>query len=132
MASDAALASLQPIVSSKDHSSHVVQFYSDESYLLDELSRFIGTALMGGDVAIVIATDVHREGLAKRLTARGFDLSRALQWGRYVPLDASETLAKFMINGLPDPDKFHNHFAGIIERAAMAGESESPRIFAFG
>jgi hypothetical protein len=35
-----------------DHRGHVVQFYTDDTFLLDTLSRFIGTAL-GGDAAIV-------------------------------------------------------------------------------
>lgn len=131
-APDAVPASLRPTVYSQDRCAHVIHFYAEESFLLDELSRFIGTALIGGDVAIVIATSPHREDLAKRLSARGLDLSRALQWGRYVPLDASETLARFMVNGLPDAEKFYSHLGEVIERAALAGESNSPRIFAFG
>ena len=36
-----------------DHTGHTVQFYADDSFLLDGLSRFIGTALGAGDAAIV-------------------------------------------------------------------------------
>ena len=75
---------------------HAVQFYSEDKSLLDELSRMIGTALGAGDGAIVIATKAHRDGLAQRLQALGLDTARAIEQGRYVVLDAAETLAKFM------------------------------------
>lgn len=111
---------------------HVVQFYSDDTFLLDELSKFIGTALVNGSVALVIATSSHREGLAKRLLGRGLDISRAMQWGRYVPLDAAEMLDKFMINGLPDAAKFSTYITEAIDRAKAADEGERPRVVAFG
>src|SRR3981081_673458 len=56
---------------SDDHTGHSVQFYADDSFLLDDLSRFIGTALGAGDAAIVLATPAHREALERRLQARG-------------------------------------------------------------
>ena len=46
-----------------DHTGHSVQFYVDDAFLLDGLSRFIGTALGAGDAAIVLATQAHREAL---------------------------------------------------------------------
>src|SRR5690349_22888654 len=82
---------------------HSVQFYEDDSFLLDELSRFIGAALGAGDAALVIATQAHCEELARLLTARGLNLARPIAQGRYVVLDAAETLAKFMRHGRPDP-----------------------------
>lgn len=116
----------------REHRAHVVQFYSQDSFLLDELSRFIGTALVNGDVAVVIATSSHREGLAKRLLGRGFDLSRAMQWGRYVPLDAAETLGRFMVNGVPDPAKFLTYMGEVIDGAKLTGEGDNANIVAFG
>ena len=50
--------------------SHTVQFYREDAFLLDEISRFIGTALGAGDAALVIATEDHREGLIQRLKSR--------------------------------------------------------------
>ena len=49
-----------------NHSAHVVQFYGEDEYLLDELSRFVGTALGAGEAAVVIATKEHRDGLGRR------------------------------------------------------------------
>jgi hypothetical protein len=66
-------ASLAPIVNWADynHAAHVVQFYGEDGFLLDELSRFIGTALGSGEAAVVIATKEHRDGLTSRLQAWG-------------------------------------------------------------
>ncbi|HYP39411.1 MAG TPA: MEDS domain-containing protein, partial [Chloroflexia bacterium] len=91
---------------SLDSHAHRVQFYDDDRFLLDELSRSIGSALGAGDAAIVIATKEHREGLARRLEARGLDITHATGEGRYVALDAAETLSKFMVEGWPDAVRF--------------------------
>src|SRR5271154_5180249 len=80
-----------PIVPRGEHnfSAHAVQFYGEDGFLLDELSRFIGTSLGAGEGAVVIATKEHREGLARRLKAFGLDTSSAVLQGRYVALDAA-------------------------------------------
>src|SRR5277367_5760202 len=103
------------------HLTHTVQFYGEDAFLLDELSRFIGTALGAGDAAVVIATKAHREGLAQRLKARGLDAARAAEQGRYVAMDAAETLGKFMRDGWPDAALFMEVLGGVLGQAAAAG-----------
>jgi PAS domain S-box-containing protein len=115
-----------------DPRAHVVHFYAEDASFLDALSRSLGTALGAGDAAIVIATKAHREGLAQRLKARGLDTAIALKQGRYVPLDAAETLSKFMTDGWPDPTRFADLIGGVITRARAAAEGEHPRVAAFG
>lgn len=112
--------------------SHSVQFYDDDAFLLDGLSRFLGSALGGGDAVVVIATQAHRAGIAKRLKARGIDLQLAEEEGRYVSLDAAETLARFMVEGQPDPDGFERVVGRLIECASQAVGGKHPRIAAFG
>jgi len=115
-----------------DHSAkHTVQFYGEDSSLLDELSRFVGTELVAGGAAIVIATQAHRDGLAQRLKSRGFDTERAAEQGRYIALDAAETLTKFLREGWPDADLFTEAIGGVLEQVAAAGGKNS-RIAAFG
>lgn len=116
----------------EDERSHVVQFYTEDGFLLDGLSRFMGTALGAGDAAVVIATQAHRVGLVERLKARGFDLTNAILQGRYVSLDAAGTLAKFMVGGTPDAARFVELIGGILARVQAASEGENPRIVAFG
>ena len=61
----------RPVLGSGTHS---VQFYEEDSFLLDSLTKLIGTAFVAGKTAVVVITAAHRDGLEKRLTARGFDL----------------------------------------------------------
>ena len=111
---------------------HSVQFYSDDTFLVDVLSRFMGAAVGAGDAAIVIAAQAHRESLAERLAARGLDVSRAVEQGRYVALDAEETLSHFMIDDWPDEKCFVELLGGVISRAKAAAENEHGRAALFG
>ena len=120
------------ILDHSHNSNHVVQFYVEDAALLDTLSRSVGTALGAGDSAVVIATEPHLNALARRLTARGLDLTKAIATGRYVPLDSRETLSKFMISGWPDAARFANVVGGVINRAMSAAKGDNPRVFAFG
>jgi PAS domain S-box-containing protein len=122
-----------PQFPSHDQSGHTVQFYGEDELLLDEVSRFIGTALGSGDAAIVIATTSHREGLTRRLTARGLDVAKVAGQERYIPLDATETLSKITVDGLPDWSLFANLIGGHIERArAAATERRQSPVAIFG
>jgi signal transduction histidine kinase len=114
------------------HAAHVVQFYGDDGFLLDELSRFIGTALGAGESALVIATKEHRDGLARRLKMWGLDTTWAIAQGRYVALDAAETLANFTVGGWPDAARFAELVGGLIETVRAASGSEARRVAAFG
>ena len=114
------------------HSDHVVQFYVEDASFLDALSRSIGTTLGAGDSAVAIATRAHLDGLARRLKDRGLDTARAIETGRYVPLDARETLSRFLLEGWPDGARFAEVIGSVIERAKSAAEGDDPRVFAFG
>src|SRR3984893_1853990 len=116
---------------SDDHTGHRVQFYADDSFLLDDLSRFIGTALGAGDAAIVLATPAHREALEQRLQARGLSTAKSIRQGRYIVLDAAGTLQKFLVEGFPEAARFREILSNIVVRARAAVESGA-RVVAFG
>jgi hypothetical protein len=86
--------------------SHSVDFYADDAAFLDNLSDLIARALNAGGVCLVIAAAPHRQGIAQRLRASGIDLALAVRNSQYLLLDAEATLAKFMVDGLPDRDRF--------------------------
>lgn len=102
-------------------SDHFVQFYETDAFLLDSLSGFIEVGLTTGEGCIVVATREHREGLEERLKKKGLDLVFASLQGDYLALDADETLAQFMVDGEPDPQRFSEVIGGLIERAAKNG-----------
>lgn len=107
---------------------HFVQFYEADGFLLNSLGGFIGKAITAGDAAIVVATQEHRNGLDELLQANGLDVSGAKKHGRYVSLDAAETLSRFMVDGLPEASRFNDVLGGII---ASVTDGRS-RIRAFG
>ncbi|HEV2577203.1 MAG TPA: MEDS domain-containing protein [Acidobacteriaceae bacterium] len=105
--------------------SHTVDFYTDDDAFLDNLSDMIGSALKVGGVCLVIAAAPHRQGIARRLRAAGIDLPLAVRNRQYLLLDAEATLAKFMVDGVPDRDRF---FAAIEPLLADARESLGPNV----
>jgi signal transduction histidine kinase len=111
---------------------HVVQFYSDDAFLLDALAKFVGTALVDGDSVVIIATPEHRHGLAQGLANRSLNVDKAVAQGRYTALDAAETLSTFMRHGQPDPVAFRFSVGAVIARAAAASQGPASRVAAFG
>jgi PAS domain S-box-containing protein len=116
----------------QEQTGHVVQFYSDDAFLLDAVSRFVGQALGAGDAAIAVATGEHRDQLGQRLKAKGLDTLAAVQQGRYISLDAHTTLAQFMRAGHPDRAAFTELIGDIIDRCRAVVGGDSPRVAIFG
>ena len=114
------------------HLGHTVQFYGEDGVLLDGLSRFIGDSLETEGSAVVVATAVHREGLIRRLEARGIDIAAAIERDNFIVLDAVETLSKFMLEGWPDPVRFAEVIGSIITRAKEAACDANGRLAIFG
>jgi signal transduction histidine kinase len=111
---------------------HGVQFYSEDEFLLEELSDYIGKALSAGDAAIVVATEEHRVGLLPRLAAQGLDIAELLEGGRFVSLDAAQVLAAFMSDGMPDEGRFNAVVGEVVSRAVAASGGALPRAAIFG
>jgi len=84
---------------------HSVHFSDDADDLLPPLVGYVEAGLLDDGGVIVVATPTHRQLLNERL---GKDhLYEARASGRYVELDAAETLRRIMRSGYPDPDLFH-------------------------
>ena len=116
---------------SHEHDGHVVQLYTDDTFLIDVLSRFVGGALAIGDAAVVLATASHREELEKRLAARGVDTAKAARQGRYIVLDASKTLTRLMVDGAIDESRFNETISAALGQAQIAVDRDN-RIAVFG
>jgi signal transduction histidine kinase len=111
---------------------HAVHFYEEDPFLLDSLSQLIGTALVAGDIAVIVATAAHRDGIAKRLKARGLDLEMIAKLGRYFTLDAAETLSSFMVSGTPDATLFNAFTSHFLSSVRSSAKGSSQRLFLFG
>jgi DNA-binding NarL/FixJ family response regulator len=111
---------------------HEVEFYSDDRRLLDDVTQFIGAALKAGNAAVVAATESHRHSLLPRLLAYGLDIGEVIEQGRYIALDAADTLSIFMVNGIPDPVRFMEAFSNLVVTAGKTATGEHPRVAVFG
>jgi DNA-binding NarL/FixJ family response regulator len=111
---------------------HEVQFCADDAAFLDGFTGFIGSALRAGNAVIVVATELHRDSLLQRLQAHGLDIGAAIEQGSYTPLDVTDTLSAFMVNGFPDPVRFQEAASRLIATAAKAAKGTHPRVAACG
>ena len=111
---------------------HEVLFYSDDTVLLDSVTRFIAAALKAGNAAIVVATESHRDSLLLRLQTHGLDIGAAVEQGRYIALDAAEALPKFMLRDVLDPVRFLQALGNYISKAAKTFRGKQARVGIFG
>jgi signal transduction histidine kinase len=109
-------------------SPHVVHFYESDAALMDRLEGIIRDAFAGEGAGLVIATAAHRTTLDARLTAAGFDLGALRHSGAYVSVDAGELLSKFIVDGMPDADRFEQAVVPLLKLAGANGR----RVRAFG
>jgi DNA-binding NarL/FixJ family response regulator len=111
---------------------HEVGFYSDDRFLLEDLTQFVSAALKRGSGAIVVATESHRNNLLLRLQAQDLDIALAIEQGRYIQLDAADTVAALMVNSMPDSARFLKSLGDLIAIATKAAKGQQGRIAVFG
>ncbi len=97
---------------------HFVQFYESDEFLLGSLAGFVADGLSAGDACIVVARGERREGLDEHLRTRGLDPEAARLRGQFFTLDAAETLARLMVEDVPEASRFEEVVGGLIARAA--------------
>ena len=66
------------------------------------------------------------------MNSQGIDLAKAKADGRYIALDATEVLSKFMADGRPDRLRFAETVGDIITRASATSRDQNRRVVAFG
>jgi PAS domain S-box-containing protein len=122
----------QPHSSQSEDPPHIVHFYSDDKVLVREVTRIMSAALNRGEPAIAIATPSHCEQVTQALEREVRNFPRATAEGWCVMLNAAETLSRFMVNGMPHPERFADVLTPVIVRASLASPNPQNRITAFG
>jgi DNA-binding NarL/FixJ family response regulator len=120
------------VLATKAPHRHEVLFYPDDAVFLDSCTRFIAAALDAGNVAAVVATESHRDSLFERLKAEGLDVDAEIKHERYISLDVVKTLSTFMVNDMPDWERFFEVVGGLVSGAAKAGKGEHSRVAMWG
>jgi anti-sigma regulatory factor (Ser/Thr protein kinase) len=98
---------------------HAVQFYEQDSELVDIVGRWLRDTA-SGDVSIVVATEAHCALFAAAAAAAAEGLHESPR-GSVVWLDAAETLEQLTVAGEIDPAAFDTVVGGAVRRATRAG-----------
>ena len=85
---------------------HAVKFYENPASLCRIVAEFLGAGLNAGQPSLVIGTPRHRAGIQAELAIWGVNPARLQSTGDLLMLDADETLASFMVKGMPDAQRF--------------------------
>jgi hypothetical protein len=109
---------------------HMVQFYDTEDVLITSVTSFLATGLSLGEGIVIVATRNHRANIEAALVRKGFSLAAAESAGQCIVLDAEETLAKILVDGLPDWDRFHAIADPAL--ASITGRDDPRPVRAFG
>jgi hypothetical protein len=124
-----ATARLLLTAKASDGHRHIVQFYENDAFIIENVVALVGNDLNEGGASIFAATPPHLEGIATRLSATGLDLEMLRKEGRYVELDAAEMLKWFMVDGWPDVVKFNQVVGGVVASAIEKSATHSATIF---
>ena len=99
---------------------YLVEFYSDSSELFGTVAAFLSDSFKDGKAGIVIATKEHLRGIEEALSTRGLDPLTLQKRGLYIPLDAKDTLERFLVNDQPDRGRFLEAVGALVSRASMS------------
>ena len=100
--------------------SHLVQFYENDGFLIDALTRWFADGLSGVDGCVFVGTESHRISLERKLANRGLDIDRLRKSGRLVCVDASQVLSTFMVDEWPNEESFIRAIEGTLRRVSKA------------
>jgi len=111
----------QPDWSSVGTDTHFVQFYDNDAALVPLLSRYVGTSLVAGDAAIVLAGEALREKVAEHLRQMGYNVAVARAQHRYFDLDAAATLPQIIAADWPNAVRFERIVGRLLDAATAGG-----------
>lgn len=98
---------------------HRVQFYSSNKALLSSLLDYINQGLQSDEVCLVIAKADTLRQIEKSLKLSTSELKLN---SKYIPMDAETTLAKIMVNELPDKRQFFDIVGKKLTEVAKSGK----------
>jgi hypothetical protein len=103
------------------HGDHIVHTYQDRGLLAEAVGEYLGTGLRRGEAAIIIARPAHSEAFLAKLAGAG-------EPAQLVVLDAEQTLARFMVGGMPQWNAFREVIGGLIAQVRL----QYPAVRAYG
>ena len=104
---------------------HEVAAYADATSLVARVADFVATSLDEGVPVVTISRPALRHAVDALLVTRAVDVARARRDGALTTLDADESMARFLVDGRPDPGLFASFVASVVPTGG-------PGVSAFG
>jgi DNA-binding NarL/FixJ family response regulator len=122
------LTSLSTVAGSR----HVVQFHSNDSHFLDEVSQLVGATLRSGEQVVLVVSEATRIGVAQRLQARQMNLAVLAEREQYVAHDSALALSHVMHDGRPDKERLAEIIHGLDRLRLAVPNGPRGRLTIFG
>jgi DNA-binding NarL/FixJ family response regulator len=97
---------------------HEIRFCTNETAVVDGMTRFLGAALDAGDAAVALVTESHRPRVLHGLRRLAVGIDEAIRQGTYVSFEADEAV---------DVERFREAITHARAAAATAGKAH-PRV----
>jgi len=104
-------------------SEHLVHLFDERQSLVETVATYLYEGWHRGDILLVAARAGHWALTSAELAARECPVDELVASGRLVVLDAPTTLASFMVNGEPDPDRFQQSVGDTVRRLCRASSA---------
>ena len=113
---------------------HIVYPYADRALLAQAVCLYASAGLRKNEAVILIVRRDNCPAITGALWQQGFDLQSLQTTGQFNCLLAEEMLPHFMVDGMPDEEKFKALAEGWIgrARASVGSDQKGPNIRAFG
>ena len=99
----------------KPQTFHAVRFYDSEAALCRVVAKFLRDGLALDQPALVLATRRHSLGIIAELRAREIDVKALQADGTLAVLDVETVLADFIVDGVPNAERFRATTTAAIE-----------------
>ncbi|HEX5919656.1 MAG TPA: MEDS domain-containing protein [Nocardioides sp.] len=93
---------------------HEVTAYDDAAALARRVADLVVESLREQVRVVTVSRPAHRDAVDQLLAARGVDADRARRDGHLTTLDADESMARIMVDGHPDADRFAGFVADLV------------------
>jgi hypothetical protein len=111
------------ILRGKIASEHVIQLFDETESLVAAVASYLIDGWRRGDSLLVVARPTHWALTSAELEASGCPVVDYIASGKLMALDAATTMAAFMINGDPHPEKFRASVGELVVRLSGGGKT---------
>jgi hypothetical protein len=113
--------------------SHIVYPYTDENLVSQAVCLFASAGLRQNEGVVLIMRKDHCEPILGRIKADGVDVEKRQSSGQLTCIVAEEMLPRFMVDGMPDANRFKSLIGPIINRSrASMSNGHQARVRVFG